>query len=345
MSQINNITVNLALNTLPITQKGFGIPLVCGTKVRAGKPAYVEVTDADQLLDTAIGFVQADEEYKKVQTIFSQSPRVEKVSVCGISAYAALATEIAAFRNAGKDDWYYFLICSKSKADIALAEDYINSLTKMGFYSTGDKTITSSKERSVIIITNKTTEHPDAAILGRLAGLQIGKYSWDSKQLNGITNSGVTMSEQTSLLAANFNLIREMGGVDVFWEGKTMSGQYIDSVVSRDYLTARFIEAIQNLKINNLKVPFDQRGIAMTEASLRSVFDDAGLNEVIRPVISEPDRKHSDIGKYQYKVFMPESVDAISEANRLNRIIAPIELECKLSGSINTFKISGSLAV
>ena len=344
MSEINNITVNLALNTLPISQKGFGIPLIAGTKVRAGKPNYVEVTDADQLLDSAIGYAVADAEYKMARTIFSQSPRVEKVSVCFVSAFSALPTEIAAYRNSGKDDWYYFLIASSNKVDIGIAESYINSLVKMGFYSTGDKTITSSGERTVITITNKA-EYPDAGILGRLAALQIGKYSWDSKQMNGITNSGVTMSEQTSLLAANFNLIREMGGVQVFWEGKTMSGQYIDSVVSRDYLTARFIEAMQNLKINNLKVPFDQRGIAMTEASLRSVFDGAGLNEVIRPVIVESDRQHSDLGRYQYKVNMPESVDAISAANRANRIIAPIVLECKLAGSINTFKIEGSLEV
>jgi hypothetical protein len=345
MSQINNITVNIALNTLPLSQKGFGLPLIVGIKERLGKPQYVEITDADELLDSSIGFVDTDPEYKMAQTIFSQSPRLDKVAVCGISAFSALATDLATLRNSGKDAWYYLLITSREKADIAIADAYINSLEKMGFFGSDDQTITSSGERTAIWITNENDEYPDAAIVGRCGGVQVGQISWDSKQLNGISNSGVTMSEQSTLLASNFNLIREMGGVNVSWEGKTMSGQYIDSVISRDYLKARFVEALQSLKINNAKVPFDQRGIAMTDATLRSVFDDAGLNGVIRPVIAEEDRQHSDLGKYQYTLTLPGSVNEISPANRANRVIAPITFVAKLSGSINTFQINGSLEV
>jgi hypothetical protein len=345
MSQINNIILNIALNTLPIAQRSFGIPLIVGTKVRAGKPLYVEISDADELLDASIGFASTDLEYKKAQAIFSQSPRLQKVAVCFVSAFSALATEIAAFRNSGKDDWYCMLITSPLKVNIAIADDYINSIGKIGFFSSNDKTITSAGQRTCIFITNKTLEHPEAAIFGRCGGVQVGKISWDSKQLNGISNSDVTMSEQTSLLASNFNLIREMGGVQVSWEGKMMGGQYIDSIISRDYLESKFIAALQSLKINNDKVPFDQRGIGMVEAALRSEFDDAGLNEVIRPVLVEEDRKFSDLGKYQYTLNLPASVSEITSNNRANRVIGPISFVAKLNGSINTFQINGSLEV
>ena len=66
MSQINTIEVGITLETLALAQKGFGMPLITGTKVRTGKPDYVEVTDADQLLDASIGFVAGDAEYKMV---------------------------------------------------------------------------------------------------------------------------------------------------------------------------------------------------------------------------------------------------------------------------------------
>jgi hypothetical protein len=345
MSQINNITINIALNTLPLSQKGFGLPLIAGTKVRAGKPDYVEVSDADDLLDSSIGFVNTDPEYKMAQAIFSQSPRLDKIAVCYISSFADLATELAAYRNEGKDSWYYLLITSREKADIAIADTYINSLKKIGVFASDDQTIASSGERTFILITNHNDEYPDAAIVGRCAGEQVGQVSWDSKQLNGISNSDVTLSEQSALLAANFNLIREMGGVNVTWEGKLMGGQYIDSVISRDYLEARFTEALQSLKINNKKIPFDQRGIGMTEAALRRVFDEAGVNGVIRPVLAEEDRQYSDLGKYQYVLTLPASVNDISPANRANRVIAPIVFTAKLSGSINTFQINGSLEV
>lgn len=429
MNEINNISINIALNTLPIAQKGFGLPLIVGatlpdnldligainkvggyveddevivvdgftdsgnpiavgdkftvagetgsplhtvesttktsgnttgitfdpplassvadnavvTVIKETENVYVEITDADQLLE--LGYTVDDPEYKMAQTVFSQSPRLEKVAVAYIPSFSQIATKLGELRNSGKDDWYYLFITSRLKADIALADTYINSLEKIGIFSSSDQTITSSGERTFIYITNHNDEYPDAAIVGKCAGETVGQVSWDSKQLNGISNSDVTMSEQSTLLAANFNLIRKMGGVNVSWEGKTMSGQYIDSVISRDYLKARFIEALQSLKINNKKIPFDQRGIGMTEASLRSVFDEAGLNGVIRTVAVEADRAHSDLGKYQYILTLPESVDAISPANRGNRVISPIVFSAKLAGSINTFVINGSLEV
>ncbi|MCB1176523.1 MAG: DUF3383 family protein [Leptospiraceae bacterium] len=429
MSEINNININISLNTLPLSQKGFGLPLIVGTTqpsnldlvgainnvagysldddtiavdgfadsanpiaegdkftiagetgspehtvvsttktggvtteilftpalagavsddavvtvVKETQDVYVEVTDADDLLQ--LGYGSSDAEYKMAQTMFSQSPRIEKLAVCYIPSFSELATKIAELRNSGKDAWYYLLITSRAKADIAIADTYINTLEKIGVFASSDQTITSSGERTMIFITNKTSEYPDAAMVGKVAGEQVGQVSWDSKQLNGITNSNVTVSEQSTLLAANFNLIREMGGVDVSWEGKTMSGQYIDSIISKDYLKARFIEALQSLKINNKKVPFDNRGIGMTEASMRNVFDDAGLNGVIKPVLVEDDRQYSDLGKYQYVLTLPGSISEISTANRSNRIISPIKFTAKLSGSINTFVINGSLEV
>ncbi|MBK8397432.1 MAG: DUF3383 family protein [Leptospiraceae bacterium] len=340
-------TVQTSSNTTSIT---FTPPLASivaddavVTVVKHTEDVYVEITDADELLD--LGYTADSLEYKKAQAVFSQSPRLDKIAVCYIPSFTDLAAKIAELRNSGKDSWYYLLITSREKAHIAIADTYINSLEKIGVFVTKDQTTTSSGERTMIIVTNKDNEHPDAAIVGKCAGETIGQVSWDSKQLNGISNSDVTMAEQSTLLAGNVNLIREMGGVNVFWEGKTMSGQYIDSVISRDYLKARFIEAIQLLKINNKKLPFDQRGIAMTEASMRAVFDEAGLNGVIRPVLVEADRDFSDLGKYQYILNLPASVSDISPANRANRVIAPITLSAKLSGSINTFVISGTLEV
>lgn len=350
MSEINNIAISIALQTLPISQKGFGMPLIVGTKVRTGKPDYVEVADADELLDASIGFVDTDLEYKMAAAIFSQSPRLEKVAVCFIEQYAAgsgvgLAAELAALRNSGKDSWYYLLITDRTKTNIAIADAYVNSLEKIGVFASDDQTITSTGERTVIIISEYADEFPDAALVGRCAAETIGSITWDSKQLSGQKNSGVTMSEQSTLLAANFNLLREMGGVIVTWEGKTMSGQYIDNIIGRDYIKARLTEALQSLKINNRKIPMDSRGISMIEASMREVFRDAGRNGVIAPVIVDADRLKSDLGDFQYKLTLPNSIGDIATNDRANRKIAPISFTAVVGGGINKFEINGTLTV
>lgn len=345
MSQINNITINIALQTLPLSQKGFGLPLIAGTKIRTGKPDYVEVVDADDLLDASIGFVNTDAEYKMAVALFSQSPRVEKIAVCFISDFADLATELAAYRNAGKDSWYYLLITDRTKTNIAIADAYINSLEKIGVFASDDQTITSTGERTVILISEHADEFPDAAWVGRCAAETVGSITWDSKQLSGQKNSDVTMSEQSTLLAANFNLLREMGGVIVTWEGKTMSGQYIDNIIGRDYLKARLTEALQSLKINNKKIPMDSRGISMVEASMREVFRDAGRNGVVAPVVVDADRLKSDLGDFQYKLTLPASISEISTNDRANRKLTPISFIAVVGGGINKFEINGTLTV
>jgi hypothetical protein len=163
--------------------------------------------------------------------------------------------------------------------------------------------------------------------------------------LSGQKNSDITATQQTSLLASNFNVLREMGGVVVTWEGKTASGQYIDNIQGRDFLKARITEALQSLKINNRKIPMDGRGIALTEAAIREVFRDAGRNGVIASVIDEADRAKSDLGDFQYKLVMPSSVSEISTNDRANRKLLPIKFNAVVGGGINKFDIAGVMEV
>ncbi|HNO25119.1 MAG TPA: DUF3383 family protein [Leptospiraceae bacterium] len=427
MNQINNINVGIGLATLPISQKGFGMPLIAGTTqpssldligavnhtggyvlndsaivvdgfadsgnpiaegdqftiagetgspvhtvVSASKTAgnttgitftpalagpvadnavitvtketddvYFEITDADELL--LLGYSASDPEYKMAAAMFSQSPRIETLAVFYIPSFSALPTETAKLRNKGKDAWYYFLITSRLKADIAIADAYINSLKKFGVFGTSDQTVTSTGDRTFILISNHADEYPDAGVVGRCAAEPVGSITFDSKQISGQKNSDVTMSEQSTLLAQNFNLIRDMGGVNVLWEGKMMGGQYADVIIGRDWLEARLIESLQSLKINSKKIPMDGRGIKMIESSIRSVFINAGKAGVIAPVISEADRLKSDLGDYQYKLSMPEAVSDIAQNDRANRLITPITFTAVVGGGINKMTISGTM--
>lgn len=308
---------------------------------------YIEVTDVKDMVAPGVGYTSAAPEYKKVAAIFSQTPRADRVAVIRISDWANLADELNDIRDT-YDDWYWVIIASHVKAHILSATQYVNSLEKFALFASNDDTILDvwgNPDRAVLAVSEYWEDAPDAAWVGRCGTVAIGSISWDSKQLNGQRNSGVSMSRQGQILAKNGNLIREMGGVNVTWEGKTGSGQYIDNINGRDLTHARLLEALQFLKINTPKLSFTLTGIRMTEAALREVFRGLGRDGVIAPVESPEDRANSDIGDYQYKLTMPESVSAVSVNDRANRSLPAIKFSCVVGGGINKFSVSGTMRV
>ncbi|MDI7195474.1 DUF3383 family protein [Leptospira santarosai] len=309
--------------------------------------SFVEVTDADQLLDPSIGYQANDPEYKMAGQVFAGETRAEKVVVFKISSFSNLVADIAALRNSGKDDWYWLLITSRVKADIQAAAAYIDTLEKCGMFATSDQTTADEfkPERSALIVSNFANEFPDARVLGECATQEIGSVTWDSKRLGNQKNSGVTMAEQTALLAKKVNLIREMGGVNVFWEGTMMGGQYIDIINGRDLTKARLTESWHSLKINNKKLPMTIGGLRMIEASLREVFRDLGRKGVIAKVEDPDGRNKSDMGDFQYKLFLPESMSEIPTNDRANRKVSPITFTCTVGGGINKLDIRGTMGV
>ncbi|UMQ59864.1 DUF3383 family protein [Leptospira interrogans] len=309
---------------------------------------YLEIQDADELLDPAIGYSQTSSEYKMAQAIFSGSPRAEKIAVVKLDSFITLPQELADLRNDGFDSWYCLLTTTRVLSEIKIASTYLNSLEKYYICGTADQSIVNeliNHERTLPMISNHSEEFPDAAWFGRCGSAAIGSIQWDSKQLNGQRNSDVTMSEQSQILAKNGNLIREMGGVNVTWEGKTLSGQYIDNIHGRDYLKARLQEAYHSLKINNDKIPMTISGLRMVEAALREVFRDCGRREIIAKVEDADGRSRSDLGDFQYKLSMPETISDIPTNDRANRKVPQIKFSATIGGGINKIEISGTMGV
>ncbi|WP_078125873.1 DUF3383 family protein [Leptospira alexanderi] len=309
---------------------------------------YLEIQDADNLLDPSIGYASTSAEYKMAAAIFSQSPRVDKIAVLKINSFTTIAPELADLRNDGFDDWYWLLTTTRAKAEIKEASTYLNTLEKCYIFGTSDQTALDeleNHERSFPVISNHADDFPDAATFGRCGGVPIGSITWDSKQLSGQKNSDVTMAEQAAILQKNGNLIREMGGVNVLWEGKTMSGQYIDVINGRDFLKARLQEAYHFLKINSDKLSMTPAGLKLIEASLREVFRDCGRRGIIAPVEDEDGRSRSDLGDYQYKLSLPGSISDIPTNDRANRKISNIKFSATVSGGINKIEISGTMGV
>lgn len=339
MSQINPITIDIVLQTIPLPQKGFGMPLVIGS---GGEIAYQEVTKVEDLT----GYTSADPEYKAVSNFFSQSPRPEKIAVyrkdTGVS-YTDALTAISLVNNG----WYAVLTTSRTKADLLEIANWVETQDKIFIGTTNDKTITSGRNlnREIYVLhSDASTTYHDAIIAGSCLTFTPGKATWAFKRGSGSTNSGFNSTDTNAIVTANGNVYAEIGGLIVTFPGKVTSGEFIDVIISRDYIKARLTEELHRLLIISPKIPYTLDGFAQVESALRSVFKQAGVGGIIATVNSEDDATRSDLGDYQYQITIPESLSDIPANSRASRIL-PISFTFRLAGAVHLVDISGTITI
>src|SRR5690606_7399720 len=83
--------------------------------------------------------------------------------------------------------------------------------------------------------------------------------------------------------AKNVNFYRTVAGVNITDPGKQVGGEWTDIILTQRWLTARIQEAVFGLLVRNKKVPMTAAGVAMIEAAIRSVLNQAVTNGAISP--------------------------------------------------------------
>ena len=343
MSKLNNISINITLQTAPTKQAGFGLALVLGSG--ASEKAYAEVGELSEM--TAAGYTSSDAEYKIVQAILAQSPRVEKVAVYRKLDATEYADALDALVTANKGGWYCVVPTSTTPADLADIADWVEASDRI-MLGLGDdiadvSTRTGNRESYWF--------HSDLTSLihARLAGVCLpydpGEVTWAHKRASGATDSGFDQTVTDAIIAANGNVFAEnASGFIVSYPGKMMSGEFIDVITSRDYVKARLTEALSRLLTVNGKVGYTIREFERVEAEMRSVFNDCGRRKIIATVDNEDDLARSDEGRYQYKITLPTSLDDIPTADRSNRIL-PISFSFRIAGAVHDLDIDGTITV
>src|SRR5699024_3480775 len=105
------------------------------------------------------------------------------------------------------------------------------------------------------------SEAMDAALIGAIATLTVGSVTWKFKQLVGITPEILTSTEVSGLNNLNvmaYELVNSQGQTS---EGKTMSGEYIDTIHGIIWVRATMQGKLEKFLQDNGKVPYDQTGI------------------------------------------------------------------------------------
>ncbi|MDV6235822.1 DUF3383 family protein [Leptospira ellisii] len=304
---------------------------------------YMEIVSADDLLES--GFSSSDKEYQQASRQFRQTPRPKTVAVFLLTSWTAAPEEIAELRNSGKDAWFKVTATTHDKTEIHALGDYLASAEKMYFACSSDATALEGRNSvwEFITLHKNPDSFPEAAWVGNTAPRRVGSYNYAYLPLDGVENSGYTNSQTSSILADKGNLIVDFGGRQVPYPGISTAQVYADVVENRAWLKARLSENISALFLNVDVVPYTIQGIQMIESRMREVFSQAGVQGIIAPVETEADKVRSDLGDYQYKIHLPETIDEIPTNDRNNRVLPNITFSCRLRGAINEVDIDGEL--
>ncbi|EMN00514.1 PF11863 family protein [Leptospira noguchii str. 1993005606] len=304
---------------------------------------YMEISSSDDLLE--LGFTSSDKEYIQAAQMFRQTPRPKRVAVFLLTSWSSALIEISALRNSGKDSWFKTIATTHDKETIHALGDYLASIEKMFFACTDDLNVLTGRNSIWEYITlHKTPDSfPEAAWVGNSVPRRVGSYNYAYLPLDGVENSGYTNSQVSSVFSENGNLIVDFGGKQVPYPGISTGNVYADVVENRCWLKARLKENISSLFLNSDVVPYTIQGIQMIEAKMREVFVQAGVQGIIAPVETDADKTRSDLGDYQYKINLPDTIDEIPTNDRNNRVLPNVTFSCRLRGAINEVDIDGEL--
>lgn len=343
------ITVNTTLISPSETNAGWGVGALVGISTAATKNTAKQYTSlaalkTDHGTDTDIGLAGA--------SIFAQG--VESVYTVSIDAVAATPTptELTAALNA--------ILNAENAGNIkavALAGIYSDSST----LTAALKTWADANDR-IFVVSNpiaasvggivtaaealasnrgffaahntaadaESTEDPAAAALGVIMSADPGDtMAWAQINISGVDDYLPT--DVATLEAARVNCIADLQNTSVmrFTNGLTLTtdpqdpAQYIDTTITRMYITDTLRNRIAAYRLSVRKVPFTTAGIEYVRSELIAAMAELEAAGVI-----------SD-----YAVTMPRISD-ISAAAKSSRILSGVSVWCATPGNAQEFVIN-----
>lgn len=273
----------------PLGKIGFGIPLLLVENATQAVE-YTEISKVQEVVE--VGFESGSDIYKAAALIFDQDGAPKKVAVCAVTTTAVQALEDPKLVSKG---WRQLIVINGGEAEAAsivktVAEAVELLKDKMYFVNLEtsenapiDTTAATNLDHTVLFFCNKTEDVPVpvAALVGEVAGREVGSFTYKNLILAGIAPQDLTDLEIEAIHKKGGLTFVTKAGDNVTTEGKAVSGEFIDIIDSEDYIIQQLTFKTQRLLNRSPKVAYTNNGIAMLESVAVDVLQTAFNNGMI----------------------------------------------------------------
>lgn len=317
------------LDTLSITDRLNGL-LLRKTDPKTGA-IYREYKNLDAV---ATDYPENSAVYQKAAVYFAQPNHSDRIAVLNFDK-SKIYDSLKAF-------WYFnwtFGVCVDNKIDdITTQLSNIFEVNKDHFLVLQTNDLTQYEtvlgQNYTIGLKHDLSEAMDAAFVGAIALLNIGSVTWKFKQLQGITPENLTTQELSGINSVHAIAYEEMMGRGQTSEGTTMSGEYIDLLHGVMWVQNACQSQLQQLLQDNGKIPYEARGIAMINATITNVLNEAYDKGIIMT--------NDTTGRPMFTVTTtPRSEQSLED--RSARHYGGVSFEYHASSAIHTITVNGAV--
>lgn len=277
--------------------------------------------------------------FKAAEAFFRQDNAPEKVGV-----YCGSSTDLYSIRD---ENWRQMIVVSERNYSFEELVDLSNIIElwkkpKLLYGVCKDNssvTRIKDNERTVLLYPTNEGKYTDTlfgpALVGATCTKPVGSITYKNVELKGVTPVDITKETLDALHEKNINAFVTKAGRCVTSEGKTASGEYIDIVDAKDWLVLQIQYQLQQVLINNDKVPYDNNGIAMLETAVINILKDAHANGMIAT---------NEDGTGAYSVNFAKRKETKKE-DRAERRYVEGKFSFDLAGAIHTVTINGEILI
>lgn len=190
-------------------------------------------------------------------------------------------------------------------------------------------------------LTNQTAQpaanqYPEAALASLNLTYTPGSKNWAYSTLEGITPDTFSETVIAEINALNSNYYVATGGENVYFQGKTPGGSWIDIVTGADWIKFNIQNGLLSLLINTPKVPYTDQGINMVANVVRNVLNQAVALGILAVSAAMP------LG---YIINVPTAA-SISQTQKNTRVLNNLTFSGNVSGGINAIvPINGTIGI
>lgn len=226
------------------------------------------------------------------------------VNIATTNAGVSIADDID-IAIAETNDWYCVLMTSTNVGDILSMAKKIESLPKIGVFTSTQAGIYDANSTDDIAYElsvrkfNRTASiyfisaalGLDSGITGQQLAYDPGKSIWCGKEVAGIPFSAELDRNRIDIIKSkNCNCYPKIGSGGRFYYGVMASGISIELIRDTDYTNSELTIAVFNLFKVTPKIPYDETGVAQVVATMRKVFKRLQDEKVISTyTITPPD--------------------------------------------------------